>query len=43
MIIFVLLSLILTIPAHIIGIFYAAAKSGFLAGVDRFENFGINK
>ena len=34
-----IISLIFIIPSYILGVFYAAAKSGFVAGVMRFEGF----
>ena len=34
-----LVSLIFIIPSYILGVFFAAAKSGFLAGVMKFEGY----
>ena len=33
-----LLSTVLSIPAHFVGICYGAIKAGFVAGVQRFED-----
>ena len=37
---FLLLAVPVAIVAHYIGILYAGARSGFLAGIDRFEELG---
>lgn len=38
----VLIALVLCVPAHIAGIFWAAIRNGYFSGIERFEDF-INK
>ena len=35
----ILIALVLCVPAHIVGIFWAAIKNGYFSGIERFEDF----